>query len=236
MIKKEPLIELKNIKKTYHLGKVPLDALKGINLKVYPQDFIIILGKSGSGKSTLMNMIGALDSPTHGKIFLNGKDIFHFNESALAQLRGQKIGFVFQQFNLMPILNASQNVSLPMMFQNIPSNERENRGKELLKLVGLENRMNHKPAELSGGEQQRVAVARSLANDPEVILADEPTGNLDSKTGRQIMELLKKLHEKKKKTIILVTHDINLIKYAHRTIYLKDGMIIKDNHHRIKRG
>ncbi|HJX50542.1 MAG TPA: ABC transporter ATP-binding protein, partial [Candidatus Nanoarchaeia archaeon] len=207
---------------------------KGVNLKVYPGDFMIVLGKSGSGKSTLMNMIGALDIPTKGSIFLDGKNILHFHESDLAQIRGQKIGFIFQQFNLMPILSAKENVALPMLFQNIPSDVRRRRAEELLTLVGLEKRMNHKPTEMSGGEQQRVAIARALANDTEVILADEPTGNLDSKTGEQIMELLNKLHKEEGKTIILVTHDINLIKYAHRTIYLKDGLIIKDNHH--KRG
>lgn len=227
---KIPIIELRNVKKIYHLGKVPVQALKGVNLKIFQGDFAIILGKSGSGKSTLMNMVGALDTPSKGEILLEGHDIKKFSESALAQFRGKKIGFVFQQFNLMPILSASQNVSLPMMFQNISDKQRTKRAEELLGIVGLKERMNHKPTELSGGEQQRVAIARALSNDPDVILADEPTGNLDSKTGKSIMEILKKLHKKEKKTIILVTHDINLVKYAHRTIYLKDGNIIKDNH------
>lgn len=229
-----PIIELQNLWKTYHLGEVPVNALKGINIKVYRGDFIIILGKSGSGKSTLMNMVGALDIPTRGKIFLDGKDILHFNESTLAQVRGKKIGFVFQQFNLMPVLSASENISLPMLFQNTSAKERRQRAEELLKIVGLEKRGHHRPTELSGGEQQRVAIARALANDSEIILADEPTGNLDSKTGLQIMNLLKKLHEEQGKTIILVTHDVNLIKYAHRTIYLKDGLVISDNHHKPK--
>ena len=233
--KKEPIIKLENVWKTYHLGEVPVHALKGINLKVYEGDFIIILGKSGSGKSTMMNMIGALDIPSRGKIFLEGKDIGHFSESGLAQIRGSMIGFIFQQFNLMPVLSARENVSLPMLFQEVPSKERQKRAEDILKLVGLEKRMNHKPTELSGGEQQRVAIARALSNDTEVILADEPTGNLDSNTGKQIMELLTKLHKKQGKTIILVTHDINLVKYAHRTIYLKDGLIISDNHKKPKR-
>jgi len=233
--KEVPIIELKNVYKTYYLGKTTVQAIKGINLKVYEGDFIVILGKSGSGKSTMMNLIGALDVPTQGKIFLEGKDITSFSESDLAQIRGSMIGFVFQQFNLMPILNAKENVSLPMLFQEIPSYEREKRAEGILKLVGLERRTKHKPTELSGGEQQRVAIARALANDTEVILADEPTGNLDSVTGKQIMELLSKLH-KQGKTIILVTHDINLVKYGHRTIYLKDGIIISDNHKKPKRG
>ncbi len=233
--KEVPIIELKNVYKTYYLGKTTVQAIKGINLKVYEGDFIVILGKSGSGKSTMMNLIGALDVPTQGKIFLEGKDITSFSESDLAQIRGSMIGFVFQQFNLMPILSAKENVSLPMLFQEIPSYEREKRAEGILKLVGLERRTKHKPTELSGGEQQRVAIARALANDTEVILADEPTGNLDSVTGKQIMELLSKLH-KQGKTIILVTHDINLVKYGHRTIYLKDGIIISDNHKKPKRG
>lgn len=229
-----PIIELQNLWKTYHLGEVPVNALKGVNIKVYRGDFIIILGKSGSGKSTLMNMVGALDIPTRGKIFLDGKDILHFDESTLAQVRGRKIGFVFQQFNLMPVLSASENISLPMLFQDVSSQERKKRAEELLKIVGLEKRGHHRPTELSGGEQQRVAIARALANDSEIILADEPTGNLDSNTGLQIMNLLKKLHEEQGKTIILVTHDVNLVKYAHRTIYLKDGLVISDNHHKPK--
>ena len=234
--KKEPIIELTNVWKTYNRGKVPIHALKGIDLKIYAGDFVVILGKSGSGKSTLMNMIGVLDTPTKGKIFLDGDDIKTFSESSLAQVRGNKIGFVFQQFNLMPILSAVENVAMPMFFQGIPSSSRTKRSEELLKIVGLGKRMYHKPTELSGGEQQRVAIARALSNDTEIILADEPTGNLDSNTGKQIMELLSKLHKKNKKTIILVTHDINLVRYAHRTIYLKDGVITSDNHKKPKRG
>ncbi|MBD3247649.1 ATP-binding cassette domain-containing protein [Candidatus Pacearchaeota archaeon] len=230
--KKEPIIELKNLWKTYHLGKVPVHALKSVDLKIYPGDFVIILGSSGSGKSTMMNMIGALDVPTKGKILLNGKDTSKFEESDLAQIRGQKVGFVFQQFNLMPVLSALQNVSMPMMFQDVPEEERLERAEKLLKMVGLEDRMTHRPTELSGGEQQRVAIARALSNDTEVLLADEPTGNLDSKTGKQIMHLISKLHKENGKTIVLVTHDINLVKYAHRTVKLKDGKVVMDNHHK----
>jgi putative ABC transport system ATP-binding protein len=232
--KRVPLIELKNLWKTYNRGKIPVHALKGVDLKIFEGDFVIILGKSGSGKSTLMNMIGALDVPTKGKIFLDGVNIQSFSESSLAQIRGRKIGFVFQQFNLMPILNATENVALPMFFQNIPTDIRKKRSEELLRLVGLGDRMHHKPTELSGGEQQRVAIARALSNDTSILLADEPTGNLDTNTGKQIMDLLSALHKKDNKTIILVTHDINLVKYAHRTIYLKDGIITSDNHHKPK--
>ncbi len=234
--KGQPILELKNVWKTYHLGEVPVHALRGIGLKIYKGDFAVILGKSGSGKSTLMNMVGALDTPSKGKIFLDGHDIKSFSESSLAQVRGSTIGFVFQQFNLMPILSAVENVALPMMFQGVSSVNRIKRSEELLSLVGLGKRMYHKPTELSGGEQQRVAIARALANDTAIILADEPTGNLDTNTGKQIMELLSALHKKDNKTIILVTHDINLVKYAHRTIYLKDGVITSDNHHKPKRG
>jgi putative ABC transport system ATP-binding protein len=234
--KSPPIIELKSVWKTYKRGKIPVHALRGIDLKIFKGDFVVVLGKSGSGKSTLMNMIGVLDTPTKGKLFLDGQDVLKFSESSLAQVRGSKIGFVFQQFNLMPVLSAVENVALPMFFQDIPSDTRIKRSEELLRIVGLGKRMYHKPTELSGGEQQRVAIARALSNDTEIILADEPTGNLDSHTGKQIMELLSKLHKKNNKTIILVTHDINLVKYAHRTIYLKDGIITSDNHKKPKRG
>jgi len=225
---KEVVIELKNVWKTYSMGEVKVNALRGVNLKINKGDFAVILGKSGSGKSTLMNMIGALDTPSKGIIYLDGKDISKLGESELAQIRGKKIGFVFQQFNLMPILSASQNTAMPMMFQNIEAEERKKRAEHLLNLVGLRERINHKPKELSGGEQQRVAIARALSNNPEVILADEPTGNLDTNTGVQIMALIEKLHKEEKKTIILVTHDINLVKYAKKVIYIKDGQIIKE--------
>ena len=222
----KPVIELRNVWKTYKLGKIPVHALSGVDLKIHKGEFMTVLGASGSGKSTLMNMIGALDVPSKGYIYLDGKDISKLGESTLAQIRGKKIGFVFQQFNLIPILDAVQNVALPMLFQDVP--EKDEKARKLLELVGLKERMEHKPTELSGGEQQRVAIARALANDPDVILADEPTGNLDSNTGKQIMELIGRLQKEEKKTVIMVTHDINLIKYTHRTIYLKDGKIIKD--------
>lgn len=228
MVKRGAIIELKDVWKTYQLGEVPVHALRGMSTKINHHDFVIVLGSSGSGKSTAMNMIGALDVPTKGKVFLEGKDISKLHESDLAQIRGKKIGFVFQQFNLIPSLDALHNVTLPMIFQDYSYSERIKRGKELLNLVGLGERMYHKPRELSGGEQQRVAIARALSNDPEVVLADEPTGNLDTKTGDQIMKLLRKLHIEKKKTIIMVTHDLDLVKYGHKVIYLKDGRVVKE--------
>ncbi|MCK5234229.1 MAG: ABC transporter ATP-binding protein [Candidatus Aenigmarchaeota archaeon] len=219
------MIELKDVKKIYRMGEVNVPALNGVSLKIKQGEFIAIKGPSGSGKSTLMNMVGCLDVPTEGKIFLDGKDISRMSESGLAQIRGRKIGFVFQKFNLLPTLTALENVTIPMMFQSVDESERRARGLELLGLVGLEKRSSHKPSELSGGQQQRVAIARSLANDPEVILADEPTGNLDTKTGRDIMVMLKKLHNDGK-TIIMVTHDSDVGKHAKRIVFIKDGMVV----------
>ena len=220
----EPIIRLDDVWKIYKMGDVEVPALRGMTLDIYPHEFVAIMGPSGSGKSTAMNMVGCLDVPTKGHIYLDGKDISKMNESDLAQIRGRKIGFIFQSFNLMQNLSALENVMLPMTFQGIPRAKREETAKKLLTLVGLENRMNHKPTELSGGQQQRVAIARSLSNNPDVILADEPTGNLDSKTGVEVMEMLKKLHEEEGKTIIMVTHDKNIGSNADRIAYLKDGM------------
>ncbi|MBT4936189.1 ABC transporter ATP-binding protein [Candidatus Woesearchaeota archaeon] len=222
----KPLIELKDVWKTYYLGENVLDVLKGVNVTIDKGEFVVIIGPSGSGKSTLMNQVGVLDIPTSGTIFLEDKDISTLEESELAQLRGKKIGFVFQQFNLIPTLTALENVILPSIFQNTPEVVRLKRAKSLLTKVGLGDRMDHKPTELSGGQQQRVAIARALINDPDIILADEPTGNLDSKAGEQVMEMLAELHTKEKKTIILVTHDTNLVGYSEKTIRIKDGLIV----------
>jgi putative ABC transport system ATP-binding protein len=221
------IIELRDVWKIYKMGKVDVNALRGMNFSVKKNEFVSIMGPSGSGKSTAVNMVGCLDIPTKGDVYLEGKNIAHLSESSLAQIRGRKIGFVFQTFNLIPTLTAKENIILPMIFQGIPAEKREKRAEKLLKLVQLEDRMNHKPAELSGGEQQRVAISRSLANDPDVILADEPTGNLDSKTGRIVMDFLKDLNKKEGKTIVMVTHDAELAKHADRIAYLKDGVIIK---------
>jgi len=223
----KPIIKLEDVWKIYRMGDVEVPALRGMTLEIYPGEFIAIMGPSGSGKSTAMNMVGCLDVPTRGHIYLDGKDISKMRESDLAQIRGKKIGFIFQSFNLMQNLTALENVMLPMTFQGVPRRQREKIGRKSLNLVGLDDRMNHKPTELSGGQQQRVAIARALSNDPEVILADEPTGNLDSKTGIEVMKMLTTLHKNEGKTIIMVTHDKNVGDYAERIAYLKDGKCCK---------
>ncbi|MBU0536252.1 MAG: ABC transporter ATP-binding protein [Nanoarchaeota archaeon] len=221
------MIELEEVWKIYTMGDVEVPALRGIHLHIHEGEFVAIMGPSGSGKSTAMNMVGCLDIPTRGVINLDSKDIAHMTESELAQIRGQKIGFIFQQFNLIPTLTALENIMLPMVFQNIPREDRKKRAEDLLRMVDLGDRMHHKPTEMSGGQQQRVAIARSLANDPDVILADEPTGNLDSKTGTNVMEFLCRLNQEKGKTIVMVTHDEHIAEFAERIEVLKDGVIIQ---------
>ncbi len=221
----EKIIELQDVWKIYDLGKIKINVLKGVSLEIKEKDFVLILGPSGSGKSTLLNMVSCLDIPTSGKIFLEKNDVSHLSEDELAAVRGKKIGFVFQQFNLLTHLTALENVILPTVFQGVSGTEREKKAKELLTSVGLEKRMNHRPAELSGGEKQRVAIARSLVNNPEIIVADEPTGNVDSKTGGVIMNILKDLN-KKGRTVIVVTHDTELQKFANKVIKIKDGTIV----------
>ncbi|MBT3643120.1 ABC transporter ATP-binding protein [archaeon] len=225
-VKKE-LIRLKTVSKHYHMGDTIVKALNDIELKIYEGEFVAIMGPSGSGKSTAMNLVGSLDVPTKGTIYLDGTDISELSESDLAQIRGKKIGFIFQSFNLIPNLTAKENVSLPMMFQGTDIEDREAKAEELLKLVDLRDRMDHYPNQLSGGQMQRVAIARSLANDPEVILADEPTGNLDTKTGEMVMEFLQKL-SKEGKTVIMVTHEPELAEeYADIIYWLRDGEVEK---------
>lgn len=228
------VIELRNVWKIYEMGDVKVNALRSLNLVVRKGEFVSIMGPSGSGKSTAMNMIGALDIPTKGKILLESQDIAQLTESDLAQIRGRKIGFIFQQFNPINTLTAVENIMLPMIFQRIPRSERMERATKLLQMVDLGDRLYHKPTELSGGQQQRVAIARALSNNPEVVLADEPTGNLDSKTGQTVIGFLKQLHKKEGKTIIMVTHDINVAKHADRIEYLLDGKIVKTLKHNIK--
>ncbi len=223
---KNTVIRLDNVCKVYQMGDVKVEALRGLDLEIKRGEFVAIMGPSGSGKSTAVNMVGCLDVPTCGHVYLEGKDISKMGESELAQIRGKTIGFIFQQFNLINTLTALENVTLPMIFQGWSPMKRIQRAKELLTMVDLGDRMHHKPTELSGGQQQRVAIARSLSNDPEVILADEPTGNLDSKTGTIIMDFLKKLH-KQGKTIVMVTHDKHTAMAADRVALLMDGKIVK---------
>lgn len=222
----ETIIKIKDVWKTYEMGENKVHALRGLNLEVKKGEFLAVMGPSGSGKSTAMNMIGVLDRPTRGHIYLDEKDIATMKESKLAQVRGKKIGFIFQKFNLINTLTAKENVVLPLVFQNISKEEREKKADKLLALVDLQDRKDHRPSELSGGQQQRVAIARALAVNPDVILADEPTGNLDSKTGSTVMDFLEKLHKEQGKTIIMVTHDEHLARFAERVEYLKDGVII----------
>jgi len=221
------VVEAIDLKKTYMLGKVPVEALRGINLKVEKGDFVAILGPSGSGKSTLLNMIGALDKPTAGKMLIEGVDVSTLNDNQLADLR-RNVGFVFQFFNLIPRLSAKENVELAMSIASVSRNERRKKAEQLLETVGLKDRMGHRPNELSGGEQQRVAIARALANDPKFLIMDEPTGNIDSRTAAEIVELIKHLNEETQATIILVTHDARMAAQAKRTVQMLDGAIVQE--------
>ncbi len=219
------IIETVNLKKTYMLGNIPVNALQGVNLSVEQGDFLAILGPSGSGKSTLLNMIGALDKPTEGKVFIEGIDVSKLNDNDLADLR-RRIGFVFQFFNLIPRFTARQNVELPMAITS--RKNRRKRAEELLASMGLRERINHKPSELSGGERQRVAIARALANNPKFLLMDEPTGNIDSKTSNNIIDLVKRLNKNEGVTIIVVTHDQHVASQTRRVVNMLDGLIMQD--------
>ena len=221
------IVEAKNVTKTYMLGKIPVEALRGVNLKVETGDFVSILGPSGSGKSTMLNLIGALDKPTSGTLLIDGVDISKLNDNQLADIR-RRIGFVFQFFNLIPRLTARDNVELSMAISDMSKAQRRKRSEELLETVGLKDRINHKPAELSGGQQQRVAIARALANNPKFLLLDEPTGNIDSKTASEVISLIKKLNVEHNVSIIMVTHDQHLAREAKRTVEMFDGQIISD--------
>lgn len=217
-------IKLEDVQKNYSLGDTIVEALKDVDVEIQEGDFVAIMGPSGSGKSTLMNMVGALDIPTSGKVSVGDTDISSLSEDDLAVLRSKKIGFVFQQFNLIPSMNATENVGLPMLFRGNSKKQRTERAQNILEKVGLGERLTHMPSELSGGQRQRVSIARALANDPDIILADEPTGNLDSETGEKIMDLLTELNEEGK-TIIMVTHDENDARYANRLINIVDGKV-----------
>jgi len=221
------VIQIEQLKKTYHLGKVNVEALRGVSFEINSGEFVSIMGPSGSGKSTLMHIIGCLDYPTGGKYFLSGQDVSKLNDNQLALFRNQKIGFVFQEFNLLPKATILRNVELPLTYNNTNSRNKKQLAVQALEEVGLSDRLKHRPNEVSGGEKQRVAIARALVNRPSIILADEPTGNLDSKTGQDIMKMIDKLHDEGN-TIILVTHEAEIARYAKRVIHLKDGVIDRD--------
>lgn len=221
------MIEIKNMSKIYRIGDVEVKALSNVSLSIQQHEFVSIIGPSGSGKSTLMNMIGLLDVPTYGEYFLEDNEVSGLNDNQLADIRNHKIGFIFQGFNLIQKLNSVENVELPLIYQGIAAKERYKKSVEALTLVGLGDRIHHKPAELSGGQQQRVAIARALVGNPSIILADEPTGNLDSKSGKDIMSMLKVMHAKGN-TIVLITHDNNIAMQAERLVRIQDGQIIED--------
>jgi len=223
-----PTIRLENVMKTYDLGEVQVHALRGVSLEIYPGEFVAVMGASGSGKSTLMNILGCLDRPTKGRYFLDGEDVSQFSKRELARVRSHKIGFVFQQFNLLSRTSALENVELPTIYAGVPMQERERRAREALQRVGLAERAMHFPSQLSGGQQQRVAIARALVNDPAILLADEPTGNLDSRTSVEIMDILQKLNHEHGLTVVIVTHEPDIAQYAKRALEFRDGKMRRD--------
>jgi len=225
---KQAVLRLDGVHKTYDLGEIQVHALRGITLEIYVGEFVAIMGASGSGKSTLMNILGCLDRPTRGHYYLDGTDVSGMTKTELARTRNRKLGFVFQQFNLLARTSALENVELPTIYAGIPIEERERRAKEALELVGLADRQGHHPSQLSGGQQQRVAIARALVNRPAILLADEPTGNLDSRTSVEIMDIMQRLNGEKGITVIVVTHEPDIARYAKRIIEFRDGKVKKD--------
>jgi putative ABC transport system ATP-binding protein len=223
-----PTIRLENVHKIYDLGEVRVPALRGVSLEVYPGEFVAVMGASGSGKSTLMNVIGCLDRPTRGRYFIDGRDVSALTKDELAAIRSHKIGFVFQQFNLLPRTSALENVELPTIYAGVPVEERAARAEQALKRVGLAERAGHFPSQLSGGQQQRVAIARALVNNPSLLLADEPTGNLDSRTSVEIMEILQELNDQHQLTVVIVTHEPDIAQYAKRALEFRDGKLRRD--------
>jgi putative ABC transport system ATP-binding protein len=223
----EAIIHLDNIKKNYYLGKQVIEVLKGISFDILKNEYVALMGPSGSGKSTLMNILGCLDTPTSGTYILNGHDVSSMADNDLADVRNKEIGFVFQQFNLLPRLTAAENVALPLVYAGVPRKQRMEKALDVLSRVNLADRSHHKPNEMSGGQNQRVAIARALVNDPSIILAYEPTGNLDSKTSHEIMEIFSKIHAGGN-TVILVTHEVDIAEFAHRIVRLRDGIIESD--------
>ena len=228
MVQVEHLISVRDLHKVYKMGDIEIPALRGISLDIYRGEFVAVMGASGSGKSTFMNILGCLDRPTHGTYFLEGQEVGSLSPDAWAHIRNRKVGFVFQNFNLLPRTSALENVELPMMYNGLHGGDRHQRALEVLSWVGLEGRLDHTPNQLSGGQQQRVAIARALVNRPPLILADEPTGNLDSSTSAEIMELLQNLNAKEGLTIVLVTHERDIAAYAKRQIHFRDGLVISD--------
>jgi putative ABC transport system ATP-binding protein len=222
-----PIIETQDLWKTYVMGSEEIHALRGVSVSIEKGDYVAIMGPSGSGKSTLMNLIGCLDTPSRGSYLLNGKEVAEMNDNELARIRNEEIGFVFQTFNLLPRASALHNVELPLVYAGVSAKDRQERAREALRKVELDNRMSHKPNELSGGQRQRVAIARALVNNPSILLADEPTGNLDSKTGVEIMALFDRLHQAGN-TIVLVTHEADIAAHARRAIHLRDGQVERD--------
>ncbi len=220
----KPVISLENVEKVYQMDEVEVHALRGINLSIHEGEFVSIMGPSGSGKSTMLHIIGCLDNPSSGKVFLGGEDVSQLGSSKLARIRGREIGFVFQFFNLYPTLNTIENVELPMMILDVDKTVRRKKAKELLESVGMGDRIHHLPSQLSGGQRQRMAIARALANDPSVLLADEPTGNLDSKSGEEILSIFKKLNEEGR-TVVVVTHDQSIAESAEKIVKMKDGLV-----------
>ena len=224
----DQLIRIEEIFKTYHMGDVQVRALRGVSLEITPGDFVAIMGPSGSGKSTLMNIVGCLDQPTAGRYWLDGTDVSKLNDNQLAEIRNRKIGFVFQTFNLLPRTTAFQNVTLPLIYGGVGARERRDRSRQALEAVGLGDRLDHRPNELSGGQQQRVAIARALVTEPAIILADEPTGNLDTTSGAEIMQIFHRLNEERGITVVFVTHDPEIAEETRRTIRIRDGLIESD--------
>jgi putative ABC transport system ATP-binding protein len=225
----EPVIRLENISKTYDLGEVQVQALRGVSLEIGEGEFVAVMGPSGSGKSTIMNILGCLDRPTKGRYFLDGVDVSHMTKTELARIRNRKLGFVFQQFNLLSRTSALENVELPAVYAGIPAEERARRAMEALTRVGLAERAGHHPSQLSGGQQQRVAIARGLVNRPAILLADEPTGNLDSRTSVEIMDILQTLNVEQNITIVVVTHEPDIAQYATRNLLFRDGKLVRDS-------
>src|SRR5215470_15758875 len=225
--RREALIHTQDLWKTYVMGEEEIHALRGVSFEIHRNEYVAIIGPSGSGKSTLMNLIGCLDTPSRGEYRLGGKLVSRMNDNELAQIRNREIGFVFQTFNLLPRATALHNVELPLIYNGVPGADRVEMAKRALEAVDLIHRLNHKPNELSGGQRQRVAIARALVNNPSIILADEPTGNLDSQTGQEIMNLFAELHQKGN-TIVLVTHEADIAEHAHRVVHIKDGVVASD--------